>query len=719
MKFQLPHIDAFITTLGFIYILILGGTLIVLSRIFHFSLHRILKKIFRPIIFIFKRLFHLFNFFSHIPFLRKFAKIRPLLAIISMIVISVGLLLFIFRPKPSSAAWFDDSWGYRQNVAVTNSGSAQTDYQVMITLDTSTLATAGKIQTDCDDLRITDASGKLLKYWLEPTSCNTTTTKIWTKLASLPTPGATLFVYYGNPSASAYADSTPTASVFIREIANLQGAWTLDEASGATRADTSGNGNDLTDNGTVGQVTGQVSTAAGTFLSATKYLAKTDVAALSTGDIDFTIAAWCKTTTYVNSSYGCVGKSVTAGEREWVLYVGNTDFKFWAFDTNGNAISASAATTGASSVTTSTWYYVVAWHDASANTLNIQLNGGSVNSQATTAAPQNSTDDFRIGGSMSVTSNPDINSVDEVRFYKAVLTSAERADLYTYGGAGYTTANYDNIELIRKYSSSVSVASPASEEKSLGPVAFWRFDEGQGTTAEDSTVNNNDGVLSSTYSGDGADGAVTISSNTNINTANSIAGRSCADGGDAVNYSVTENRSAGTNQIVLSSTPSSGCLTAGDEVLIINLQGTTGANSDVGEYEFATISSISSATLTLSANLTNGYDGTTQKIMVQRVPNYTDLTINSGIDFTASDWNGTKGGVMAFRASGTVTVTGNIVGNALGYRGGAGGAAGANGRSEEHTSELQSPCNLVCRLLLEKKKKKNKKILYIYSTNSH
>src|SRR2546426_5743563 len=27
-------------------------------------------------------------------------------------------------------------------------------------------------------------------------------------------------------------------------------------------------------------------------------------------------------------------------------------------------------------------------------------------------------------------------------------------------------------------------------------------------------------------------------------------------------------------------------------------------------------------------------------------------------------------------------------------------------RSEEHTSELQSPCNIVCRLLLEKKKKK-------------
>src|SRR5256885_7646679 len=36
-------------------------------------------------------------------------------------------------------------------------------------------------------------------------------------------------------------------------------------------------------------------------------------------------------------------------------------------------------------------------------------------------------------------------------------------------------------------------------------------------------------------------------------------------------------------------------------------------------------------------------------------------------------------------------------------------------RSEEHTSELQSPCNLVCRLLLEKKKKEYT-LNYIYHT---
>src|SRR5690348_18050248 len=39
-------------------------------------------------------------------------------------------------------------------------------------------------------------------------------------------------------------------------------------------------------------------------------------------------------------------------------------------------------------------------------------------------------------------------------------------------------------------------------------------------------------------------------------------------------------------------------------------------------------------------------------------------------------------------------------------------------RSEEHTSELQSPVHLVCRLLLEKKKKHNKNTSYINNTRN-
>src|SRR5256885_5391868 len=49
----------------------------------------------------------------------------------------------------------------------------------------------------------------------------------------------------------------------------------------------------------------------------------------------------------------------------------------------------------------------------------------------------------------------------------------------------------------------------------------------------------------------------------------------------------------------------------------------------------------------------------------------------------------------------------------IGWRFSRAAAGRAKERSEEHTSELQSPCNLVCRLLLEKKKKNS----YTYATS--
>src|SRR2546426_6103441 len=57
--------------------------------------------------------------------------------------------------------------------------------------------------------------------------------------------------------------------------------------------------------------------------------------------------------------------------------------------------------------------------------------------------------------------------------------------------------------------------------------------------------------------------------------------------------------------------------------------------------------------------------------------------------------DGTTSGREHLRATAS-----RVLGSGLLRRGSGGGD-----RSEEHTSELQSPCNLVCRLLLEKKKK--------------
>src|SRR2546426_8322285 len=61
--------------------------------------------------------------------------------------------------------------------------------------------------------------------------------------------------------------------------------------------------------------------------------------------------------------------------------------------------------------------------------------------------------------------------------------------------------------------------------------------------------------------------------------------------------------------------------------------------------------------------------------------------------------------VVAKRAADGPQLLGHRVGRCRALRGALRQRAADDPRSEEHTSELQSPCNLVCRLLLEKKKK--------------
>ncbi|MCK5342529.1 MAG: hypothetical protein KAR20_03945, partial [Candidatus Heimdallarchaeota archaeon] len=85
--------------------------------------------------------------------------IIPLVFILTII---ISYFTLLEKPQTAAADWFDDSWLYRQTVAITNSGTNQTDFQVMITLDSATLITANKVQSDCDDIRITDINGKLI-----------------------------------------------------------------------------------------------------------------------------------------------------------------------------------------------------------------------------------------------------------------------------------------------------------------------------------------------------------------------------------------------------------------------------------------------------------------------------------------------------------------------------------------------------------------------------
>ena len=109
-----------------------------------------------------------------------------------------------------------DGWSYRRPITISNTGSSNlTDYQVLVTLNTQSLISSGKMRNDCGDIRFTDSNGTtLLNYWLE-SGCNTTLTKIWVKVPLIPANSTkTIYIYYGNPSATSLSNPDNTFIFF-------------------------------------------------------------------------------------------------------------------------------------------------------------------------------------------------------------------------------------------------------------------------------------------------------------------------------------------------------------------------------------------------------------------------------------------------------------------------------------------------------------------------
>lgn len=173
--------------------------------------------------------------------------------------------------------------------------------------------------------------------------------------------------------------------------------------------------------------------------------------------------------------------------------------------------------------------------------------------------------------------------------------------------------------------------------------------------------------------GDGSDGSITINSSKNLNTddISTADGDSTADGvvsavSDIDNNDVTVNSASG--------------FSAGDKVLLINMQGSSSKYANVGTYEFLEIDSINSNEIIFTSNVQNTYGENNnsslsgQLIVLQRVPEYTDVTIQNNGVLTSSTWNGGRYGVLAFYVSGTLDVQsgGKIDVDAIGSRPGSG-----------------------------------------------
>jgi hypothetical protein len=425
---------------------------------------------------------------------------KRLLGIFLLAIFLMGGGFFKFLTQKSEAAWYDENFAYRQAVTVTvsSNSSAISNLETLITVDTSTLITAGKLQSSCQDLRFTSNTGKLLSYYID-SGCNTTTTKIWVMIDSVPanTTTYTAYLYYGNPSATAGSDNQK-----FTLFRGLVGYWGMNESSwngtSSEVKDFSPSGNNGTSvNGATTTTSGQYANA-GSFDGSNDYVEVPNATSNNfSSSAGLTVSAWVNPANTSTSSI--IGKwdNGTSTGRQFVLYTLNVSGSLYAeFSVSGDG-TGRASKYGNTAIPTGSWSHIVSvWKND--GTMQIYVNGilqtltDFSSSQSIPTSLHTSTRNICIGignnanaDNCASNTGPLNGKIDDARIYNRDLSATEISQLYQNPGilASYSASNIN------------PTTSFATEEKAPQPVAYWKFNEGTGTTANDATTNKNTATL--------------------------------------------------------------------------------------------------------------------------------------------------------------------------------------------------------------------------------
>jgi Concanavalin A-like lectin/glucanases superfamily/NHL repeat len=261
--------------------------------------------------------------------------------------------------------------------------------------------------------------------------------------------------------------------------------WPLDENSGTTAYDSSSNHNNGTLTGGPTWTNGVLNSAL-SFNGSTNYVTMGTPATLKFGVGSFTIMSWFKTT--ATASERIVSTGVSSWSNGFDLGVNTTGA--CSAGCVGAEIGGGSKAASVSFGTTATTFNDGNWHqaamiiDQTANTAQLYVDGiaqplstqsgtcGTASgtsidiSTCISATATSSTDPFTLGAyhSGSTTNSQFTGTIDEVRVYNSALTGPQIFNRY----------NNDTI---------------------LSPEGYWRFDEDSGTTAYDSSGNNNNGTI--------------------------------------------------------------------------------------------------------------------------------------------------------------------------------------------------------------------------------
>jgi hypothetical protein len=225
-------------------------------------------------------------------------------------------------------------------------------------------------------------------------------------------------------------------------IDNLVAYYSLDEASG-NAIDAHG-ANDLTDNNTVGAAAGLVSGARDFESGNNEHFNLADNADLSLGaDTSFSWALWFKAEQDPTAS-GRTLLSKSSGEDSGCEYslwfdTGSSGQKISFRVGNGSSSAQALSESPYGVVDNTNWHFIVVWHDAAADTLNVQIDNRSPVATAWSGGTQNGATEFQLGHYSAWGARWD-GLLDEVGFWKKALTSDERTWLYN-SGAGRSYAD--------------------------------------------------------------------------------------------------------------------------------------------------------------------------------------------------------------------------------------------------------------------------------------
>lgn len=174
--------------------------------------------------------------------------------------------LFLFNPfgtKQADAAWFNDNWAYRKAITLPTHAASENNVYLSIAVDTATLISEGKLQSDCDDMRFTMENGEVLAYYIL-SGCNTATTSISVNFKTYPAGVVTIYFYYGNPTVAA----GKSASNFSTAASNNGGTTVNEQVStGTDDAIMSSITNDSGRNVTTSGIVDTTNNAAGDYFS--------------------------------------------------------------------------------------------------------------------------------------------------------------------------------------------------------------------------------------------------------------------------------------------------------------------------------------------------------------------------------------------------------------------------------------------------------------------